>query len=115
MTAPDTVSVYHRLRIPPEPTHTSLFLDCVILSHGHRRIAARTTEDIAIYDYRVARKTTLPGFMLDTLQDTWRSQEARTEWARKRIWGLLGDVERLEKETWDRSDAVEDMGSGSKG
>ncbi|KAI0533039.1 thioesterase-like superfamily-domain-containing protein [Xylaria digitata] len=114
MTAPDTISVYHRLGIHPEATHTSLILDCVILSHRHRRIAARTSEDIAIYDYREAKKTVLPGFMLDILRDTWRKQEERTNWAREKIWGLLKEVEALEKETWDREDAVEDLGAAKK-
>ncbi|KAF2968614.1 hypothetical protein GQX73_g4987 [Xylaria multiplex] len=114
MTAPDTISVYHRLGIHPEATHTSLILDCIILSHRHRRIAARTSEDIAIYDYRAAKKAVLPGFMLDALRDTWRRQEERAGWARERIWGLLEEVEALEKETWDREDAVEDLGAAEK-
>ncbi|KAI1424355.1 thioesterase-like superfamily-domain-containing protein [Xylaria sp. FL1777] len=114
MTAPDTISAYHRLRICPEETHTSLILDCIILSHRHRRIAARTSEDIAIYDYREAKKTVFPGFMLDVLRDTWRRQEERADWARERIWNLLKEVECLEKETWDRKDAVEDFGTASK-
>ncbi|KAI1120629.1 thioesterase-like superfamily-domain-containing protein [Nemania abortiva] len=114
MTAPDTISVYHKLSIPPEATHTSLILDCVILSHAHRRVAARTFEDIAIYDYREARKTVLPGFMLDVLQDTWAQQMDQADRARGRIWDLLGEVEQLEKETWDREDAVEDLGAARK-
>ncbi|KAI0875498.1 thioesterase-like superfamily-domain-containing protein [Hypoxylon argillaceum] len=114
MTAPDTISVYHRLSVPPEATDTSLILDCVIFSHAHRRIAARTFEDIAIYDYRTAKKTVLPGFMLDVLRDTWRQQGEQTDWARARIWGLLKDVESLEKETWDREDAIEDFGGAGR-
>ncbi|KAI0552576.1 thioesterase-like superfamily-domain-containing protein [Xylaria curta] len=114
MTAPDTISVYHRLRICPEASHTSLVLDCVILSHRHRRVAARTFEDVTIYDYRDAKKTVLPKFMLDMLRDTWRQQEEQIGWARGRIWDLLREVELLEKETWDREDAVEDMGAAAK-
>ncbi|KAI1115788.1 thioesterase-like superfamily-domain-containing protein [Nemania sp. NC0429] len=110
MTAPDRISVYHKLSTLPEATHTSLLLDCVIISHGHRRIAARTTEDIAIYDYREAKKTVLPPFMLSTLRDTWRQQEEQAAWARGRILDLLREVELLEKETWNREDAVEDFG-----
>ncbi|KAJ3577994.1 hypothetical protein NPX13_g2572 [Xylaria arbuscula] len=137
MTTPDTISAYHRLRTCPEetqhpsvkemiqsskashdsnsgPSSTSLILDCIILSHRHRRIAARTFEDVAIYDYREAKKTVLPDFMLDVLRDTWRKQEERTTWARERIWGLLKEVEALEKETWDREEAVEDFGGAQK-
>lgn len=91
-----------------------MILDCIILSHKHRRIAARTYEDVAIYDYRKAKKTVLPDFMLDVLRDTWQKQEERAAWARERIWGLLKEVESLEKETWDREDAVEDLGVANK-
>ncbi|TGJ83959.1 hypothetical protein E0Z10_g4803 [Xylaria hypoxylon] len=114
MTTPDTISAYHKLSIRPEATHTSLILDCVILSHRHRRAAARTFEDVAIYDYREAKKTVLPSFMLDALQTTWQKQEEGADWARKKIWGLLREVEGLEKETWDRENAVEDLGAARK-
>jgi hypothetical protein len=110
MTAPDWISVYHRLRTEPEKTDTALSLDCVILSHTHRRVAARTFEEVSIYDYRVAKPTTLPPFMLATLRDLWRRQEEQAIRAKARIWQLLGEVRSLEKETWDREDAVEDMG-----
>ncbi|GAP83992.2 putative thioesterase thiol ester dehydrase-isomerase protein [Rosellinia necatrix] len=113
MTAPDTISVYQRLRAPPGPTDTALLLECVVLSHNHRRIAARTTEEIAIYDYREARKAVLPGFMIDVFRDTWRRQEERAEEARRSIWGLLDEVRSLERETWDRADAVEDFGAAA--
>ncbi|KAI1308921.1 thioesterase-like superfamily-domain-containing protein [Xylaria venustula] len=114
MTTPDTISAYHRLRNCPEETHTSLILDCIILSHRHRRIAARTFEDVAIYDYRKAKKTVLPDFMLGVFRDRWRKQEEQANWARQRIWDLLKEVESLEKETWDRPDAVEDFGAAGK-
>ncbi|KAI1272777.1 thioesterase-like superfamily-domain-containing protein [Xylaria sp. FL0933] len=111
MTAPDTISAYHRLRIRPEESHTSLMLECIILSHTHRRVAARTIEDVSIYDYREAKKMVLPDFMIDVFHDRWRKQEERSNWARERIWGLLNEVESLEKETWNRADAVEDLGA----
>ncbi|KAI1171458.1 thioesterase-like superfamily-domain-containing protein [Nemania sp. FL0916] len=115
MTAPDSISVYPKLSRPPEATHTSLMLDCVVFSHRHRRIAARTAEEISLYDYRAATKTVLPTFMLDVLRDAWRRQQERTDLARARIWDLLARVEGLEKETWDREDAVEDLGAAGKG
>ncbi|OAA56528.1 hypothetical protein SPI_07535 [Niveomyces insectorum RCEF 264] len=116
MTYPDTISVYHKLRVSPasDPSATSLLLDCVVLSHGHRRIAARTFEDVAIYDYRKAATTQLPGFMLAVLGDVWQQQEAEMVRARRRIWELAAAVEQLEKQTWDRADAVEDMGSAAQ-
>lgn len=109
---PDRVSVYHKLASLPSASDTSLVLDCVVLSHKHRRPAARTAEDVVIYDYRQAQKTTMPPFVLDVFQDTWRLQELEKQRARTKIWELLRDVERLEKGTWDREGAVEDMGPG---
>jgi hypothetical protein len=86
-------------------------LDCIVLSHQHRRIAARLEEDIVVYDYKAARKTSMPGFMAELFADTYRLQEAETLRARTQIWDLINAVEALEKETWDREDAVEDLGS----
>lgn len=116
MTYPDRVSVYHRLRHPPsaQPSPSSLILDAVIFSHRHRRVSARVEEDVVIYDYRAARKTEMPAFMRDVLEDTFEQQQAETARSRRRIWDLIGDVERLEKETWDRPDAVEDIGGAAK-
>jgi hypothetical protein len=113
MVYPDTISVYHKLRHRPssDPAPTSVFLDCIILSHHHRRIAATMEEDIAIYDYRKARKTEMPEFMQKVLEKTFAEQEEETVRARTRIWELIREVEKLEKETWNREDAVEDMGS----
>ncbi|KAI1101240.1 thioesterase-like superfamily-domain-containing protein [Jackrogersella minutella] len=115
MTYPDTISAYHKLRFEPSSSDTSLVLDCIILSHSHKRVAARTEEDVVVYDYRAARKTPVPPFALDMFRDIWRLQEEEVCRARARIWGLVGEVEKLEKETWDRAGAVEDLGAaGSK-
>ncbi|KAK0727472.1 thioesterase-like superfamily-domain-containing protein [Lasiosphaeria miniovina] len=113
MVYPDNISVYHKLRTKPErdAAPSAFMLDCVILSHQHRRIAARLEEDIVIYDYKAARKASMPPFMLDLFAETYKLQVEETARARGRIWDLIAAVERLEKETWDREDAVEDMGS----
>ncbi|AEO63182.1 uncharacterized protein THITE_2108089 [Thermothielavioides terrestris NRRL 8126] len=115
MVYPDKISVYHKLRARPEgdPAPSSFFLDCIVLSHQHRRIACRLEEDIVVYDYRVGGKTSMPDFMVALFDETWKLQERETVRARTRIWELIRAVEKLEKETWDRPDAVEDMG-GSK-
>ncbi len=116
MTYPDRISVYHKLREAPAPTPaTSLALDCVILSHRHRRVSARAFEDVVVYDYREARKTAMPQFMQDVLSRIWHLQQEETRRARARIWELVGAVEALEKETWDQPDAVEDMGAAASG
>ncbi|KUI71699.1 hypothetical protein VM1G_06758 [Cytospora mali] len=113
MTYPDKVSVYHKLRFSPaaQPSPSSLILDAVVLSHRHRRVAARIEEDIVIYDYRSAKKAEMLPFMKSVLEDTFRLQESEKARARKRIWNLIGSVEKLEKGTWDRADAVEDNGT----
>ncbi|RYP50050.1 hypothetical protein DL768_004336 [Monosporascus sp. mg162] len=114
MTYPDRISVYHKLRSLPDASDTSLILDCVILSHRHRRAAATTKEDVVIYDYKEAKKTMMPPFVLDVFRDTWRLQEEEVRRARSRVWDLIREVEGLEKETWNREDAVEDLGSAGK-
>lgn len=116
VTYPDYVSVYHKLRLPPsaQPSPSSLILDAVIFSHRHQRVAARTEEDIVVYDYRSAKKAEVPSFMQDVLEDTFRLQELEKVRARIRIWELVRSVEKLEKETWDRPDAVEDNGTATK-
>lgn len=111
MTYPDRVSVYHKLRDPPLPNSTSLILDAIVLSHKHRRAAAKIEEDVVIYDYRKACKATLPAFMREVLSTTFRAQEAERVRATARIWELLRVVEELERATWNRSGAVEDMGT----
>lgn len=57
----------------------------------------------------------MPEFMLNQFEKTWKLQQEETIRARKRIWELIGGVERLERETWDREDAKEDLGSAVKG
>jgi len=116
LTYPDRVSVYHRLRHPPssQPSPSSLILDAAVFSHRHRRVSARVEEDVVIYDYRAARKTEMPAFMRDVLEETFVRQQDEVVRARRRIWDLMRGVERLEKETWDRPDAVEDTGGAAR-
>ncbi|KAK4240178.1 hypothetical protein C8A03DRAFT_31747 [Achaetomium macrosporum] len=112
MVYPDKISVYHKLRAKPEgdPAPSSFFLDCIVLSHQHRRASCRLEEDIVIYDYKAGGKTSMPSFMVELFEKTWKLQQQETLRARTRIWDLIRSVEKLEKETWDRPDAVEDMG-----
>lgn len=116
ITYPDKVSIYHRLYARPDESSTSVLMECVILSHRHRRVAATTEEDVVVYDYGAGRKATVPEFARSLLGETWKRQEDEARRARARVWELTAQVEALEKETWDREDAVEDMGSaGGKG
>jgi hypothetical protein len=71
-------------------------------------------EDIVVYDYRQAKKSALPEFMINKFMETFEMQEKAKEECGKRVEGLLGRVRRLEEESWDREGAVEDMGDASK-
>ncbi len=115
MVYPDTISVFHKLRSRPEshPAPSAFFLDCIVLSHQQQRPAARLAEDIVIYDYTKAGKTEMPSFMQSMFSETYDLQQQETIRSRSRIWDLIRTVEKLEKETWDREDAVEDVGSAS--
>ena len=111
MTWPDKISVYHKLRSAPTSTTDSFILDVMILSEKHQRPAARCMEDIVVYDYRKGRKSPLRDFMLEKFQETFNLQEASKKRNESRVQKLLQRVERLEKETWDRVDAKEDIGA----
>ncbi|KAI0014923.1 thioesterase-like superfamily-domain-containing protein [Xylariomycetidae sp. FL0641] len=117
LTYPDKISVYHRLhRVPdPQSQKTSFSLDCVILSHQHRRVAATTVEDVVVYDYPNRRRAALPAFALDMFRETFRLQEEQQQRSLARIADLMKEVESLEKETWDRKDAKEDLGGAKAG
>ncbi|KAI1799981.1 thioesterase-like superfamily-domain-containing protein [Daldinia bambusicola] len=114
MTYPDSVSVYHKLRFEPAVTHTSLVLDCCILSHRHRRIAANTEDDVVFYDYALRGRARIPSFALETFRDMWRKQQEEMLRVRARIAELVRAVKELEKWTWDREDATEDFGGGER-
>ncbi|KAK5132854.1 hypothetical protein LTR08_008570 [Meristemomyces frigidus] len=112
MTWPDRISVYHKLRTEPTSGTDSFVLDVLIMSELHQRPAARSIEDIVVYDYRIGKKTPLKPFMIDVLRDTWRLQEEAKRTNSGRVDGLLEQVRELEKSSWDRQDAVEDVGRG---
>jgi hypothetical protein len=89
-------------------------LDVLILSEVQRRAAARCIEDIVVYDYRTARKSALPPFMIAKFQKTFQLQEQAKAENSARVRRLLTRVRELEKSSWDRPDAVEDFGSAVK-
>lgn len=85
----------------------------MILSEAHRRPAARCIEDIVVYDYRQAKKSPLPPFMIDRFRQTFELQEEAKDKYSARVKALLERTTQLEKESWDRPDAKEDMGSAT--
>ncbi|KAL8376564.1 hypothetical protein RB595_007592 [Gaeumannomyces hyphopodioides] len=113
---PDTISVYTRLREPiSDKDPSSVKLECLVLSHRHRRAAARLREEVVTYDYRAASKAPVPGFARRVFADTWAHQRREQDRAHARIAELYRLVDGLEGETWDRADAAEDTGSAVKG
>ncbi|PSK54059.1 hypothetical protein B9Z65_7865 [Elsinoe australis] len=114
MTFPDRVTVYHKLGTEPTSKTDSFVLDVLILSERHQRPAARCVEDIVVYDYQKGKKAPLHPFMADAFKETWRLQEQAKTANSNRVHELLQRVRNLEQETWDRPDAVEDLGSGAR-
>ncbi|KIW02903.1 uncharacterized protein PV09_05951 [Verruconis gallopava] len=108
---PDRITVCHKLMKQPTEGMDALHLEAVVLSETHQRVAARITEDIVVYDYRTGKKTPLPSFMVETLSQLWSQQERTIEAAMSDIYGLQRLIKKIEKQTWDRHDAVEDLGS----
>ncbi|KAH1557620.1 hypothetical protein LV164_000290 [Aspergillus fumigatus] len=116
MTYPDKVTVYHKLVHDPsaQPSQYAFDLQAMILSEARQRPAARVHEDIVVYDYKQNKKTTLPPFVEAQFQIIWDLQErARKHW-QQQILDIETQVRKLEVESWDREDAVEDMGSARK-
>lgn len=107
---PDRITVYHRLTTKPDRSD-ALLLSCVILSERHQRIAARTTEDIALYDYDKAAKVDKQPWLVQTLEEAWILQQTSQKVNADRVGALLEQVRQLELASWDRTDAAEDMGS----
>ena len=108
---PDRITVIHRLLEEPKQGMDALHLEAVVLSEMHQRIAAKITEDIVVYDYRIGKKAPLPGFMVEALKEEWDEQERNVRQAGDIIGRLEGQLRQVETETWDRADAIEDMGA----
>ena len=107
---PDRVTVLHKLRSEPLPDTDHFILDVLILSELHRRPAARCVEDIVVYDYKAARKAPLKPFMVDKFKETWELQEQAKETYGNKVNNLVRRVDELEKSSWNRPGAVEDLG-----
>ncbi|KAI5920313.1 thioesterase-like superfamily-domain-containing protein [Camillea tinctor] len=113
MTYPDTISVYHKLSKSISPGATLLNLECIILSHQHRRIAATTNESVVVYDYETAERAAVPRLAFPILREVWDQQNKEMNLARQKVWNLIREVAAIEMETWNRAGAIEDMGSAA--
>lgn len=114
MAWPDRISVYHKLRSAPTVSTDSFILDVMILSERHQRPAARCVEDIVVYDYQRGRKSPLRSFMVEKFQETYQLQEQTKARNDARVRNLLARVGQLEKASWDKVGAVEDMGNAGR-
>ena len=60
-----------------------------------------------------ATKAPLPPFMLEQFKRTFQMQEEEKRRCGERVKGLIDRVGKLEKGSWDRADAKEDLGSSA--
>lgn len=107
---PDRITVLHKLRSKPLPSTESFILDVLILSELHQRPAARCVEDLVVYDYQKGRKAPLKPFMVETFQKIWEEQEEARSRSNAKVSEILDRVSRLERGSWDREGAVEQIG-----
>lgn len=109
--------MYHKLSHAPNdhiPPSGSFKLEVLIVSELHQRVAARCVEEIVTYDYKKGKKEGLQPWLVDALTKTWEEQNAAMASALRKIEDIEEKVRALEIDTWDRADAVEDMGSAAK-
>ncbi|MCJ1391181.1 hypothetical protein MMC18_004043 [Xylographa bjoerkii] len=112
---PNHFTIYHRLTEPvsESASPTKLLLSSLLLSTAVQRPSARIQEEIVIFDYRAQKSARLPEHMQTMLRVRWEEQEqTKTMWE-NRAKQLEEMVGRLEKESWDRQGAVEDVGKSS--
>ncbi|KAJ6785054.1 hypothetical protein PWT90_05237 [Aphanocladium album] len=95
MTFPDQVTVLHKLVEKPDSTSDRVLMEAVAYSHKHKRPAARFFEDIAVYDYRAAKKAPLKPFMVEEMQVMYELQEQRKQQTEQKVQELLLSMEEL--------------------
>lgn len=71
---------------------------------------ARCAEDIIMYDYLAKENVPVIGCLHAQFDSLWQQQEEAKRDGCAQIVRLLERVKGLEKNSWDREDAVEDMG-----
>ncbi|MCJ1292368.1 hypothetical protein MMC34_003918 [Xylographa carneopallida] len=115
LTFPNHFTIYHRLKesVSASASPTKLLLSSLLLSTTAQRPAARIQEEIVIFDYRIQKSARLPEHMQDMLRVRWEEQEQAKRMWESRAKQVEEMVEELEKESWKRLGAVEDMGSGN--
>lgn len=97
MNYPDRATVLYKLVGRPDFSSDSLELEAAVYSETHQRVAARCIESTVIYDYRTAKKTPLPGFMVEKFQQTYDNQVEAKRHQYSQAQELSSAVEELEK------------------
>lgn len=110
MSWPDPISVHQNVYSSPSATSNSIQIGVLVLSDRHQRPAARWVEDLVFNNYVDGRKSELKSSMFIALQDAWVAQEKHRTQCEKRIHELIIRLKKLEKASWDREGAQEDMG-----
>lgn len=96
MTFPDQVTVLHKLMERPDNTSDRVFMEAVAFSHKHQRVAARFFEDIAVYDYRAAKRAPLKPFMVEEMQKMYNLQEQRQQEVERQVQQILYALDELQ-------------------
>ncbi|KAK5996841.1 hypothetical protein PT974_02186 [Cladobotryum mycophilum] len=91
---PDHVSIVHKIATEVDSTSDRFVLESIIFSEKHQRIAARTWEDIVVYDYIAGKKAPLKPFMVEALANMYHLQEKR----RKAVEAEIGEFNDLIRE-----------------
>lgn len=108
---PDRITVLHRLVEKPTSDTDAFVLEAIVLSELHQRIAAKITEDIVVYDYRLSKKTPLRPFMVEAMGRMYHEQTIASTNARTMMRNIEKRIRKVEKSTWDKDGAVEDLGA----
>ncbi|GAO13424.1 hypothetical protein UVI_02014290 [Ustilaginoidea virens] len=93
---PDRITVIHKLARQPSYASENIFLDAVIYSEAHGRVAARCYEDIAVYNYRAGKRATLVNFMVDELQRVYQLQEKNRQETENKVKELHQGIQAIE-------------------
>ncbi|KAJ3494030.1 hypothetical protein NLG97_g4345 [Lecanicillium saksenae] len=95
MTFPDQVTVLHKLVEKPDSTSERVLMEAVAYSHKHKRPAARFFEDIAVYDYRAAKRAPLKPFMVEEMQAMYERQEQQQQQTEQKVQELVRSMDEL--------------------
>lgn len=95
MAFPDQVTVLHKLVVKPNTSSDRILMEAVAYSHRHKRLAARFHEDIAVYDYKAAKKAPLKPFMVEQMEAMYQLQEECRKKTEKNVQELVQSLDNL--------------------